>query len=131
MLNLSGIRVASQRLIFTSAAILGLLSGTPATALSLNSAELAAAKQLGCVLADDALGYLNEQQFNDLFDAAVENFSDDQVDVVYAKALGYIDGLLFGVPSGADTEASGRLQAFSNSDACSRFLPVRYESVSL
>lgn len=87
-------------------------------ALSLGSAELRAAEQLGCVLADDALGYLDEDEFTRRFDDVVVDFSDEQVDVVYAKALGYIDGLLFGVPAGQSDVAISRLLEFSNSRSC-------------
>ena len=103
--------------ILTTTAVL-LLTATSAQALTLSSNELAAAEQLGCVLADDALGYLNEDQFNARFDEVVEDFSDEQVDVIYAKALGYIDGLLFGVDSGEVAIANRRLEAYSNSSRC-------------
>jgi hypothetical protein len=41
------------------------------------------------------------------------------VDVIYAKALGYIDGLLFGVSAEQRAEAMRRLQDLSASPACS------------
>ena len=94
------------------------LSAAAAQALTLSSAHLDAAQQLGCVLADDALGYLDENQFNDRFDEAVAGFDDEAVDVIYAKALGYIDGLLFGIADGEASEASRRLLAFSASGRC-------------
>ncbi|GAB5414157.1 MAG: hypothetical protein Cons2KO_17600 [Congregibacter sp.] len=94
--------------------------GSSAQALTLSSAELGAAQQLGCVLADDARGYLDEAQFNSRFDEVVERFTEEQADVIYAKALGYIDGLLFGVPAQESALASQRLEAFSNSGACAR-----------
>lgn len=94
-----------------------------ANALALGSAELQASKALSCVLAEDALGYLEEDQFNARFDDVVDGFSDGAVDVIYAKALGYIDGLLFGVAPQDQGEASRRLQDLSNSQACSR--PVK------
>ncbi len=95
-----------------------LSASLPVQALTLSSSELAAAEQLGCVLADDALGYLNEDQFNNRFDDVVDAFSDEQVDVIYAKALGYIDGLLFGVPNGQGQLAARRLESYSNSERC-------------
>lgn len=107
------------------------LAATPAQALTLSSAELAAAERLGCVLADDALGYLNEEQFNRRFDEAVTDFSEAQVDVIYAKALGYIDGLLYGVPSGETQVAAKRLESFSNSGRCDGGLSAAARTVSL
>ena len=95
-----------------------------ANALALGTAELSASKSLGCVLAEDALGYLDEDQFTRRFDLAVNGFSDDRVDVIYAKALGYIDGLLYGLSSSDSTEAMSRLQDFSTSQACSRAVNI-------
>ena len=90
----------------------------PLQALTLSGDHLVAAESLSCVLADDALGYLDEQQFNDRFDASVVGFDDQAVDIIYAKALGYIDGLLFGVSPEASEEASLRLEAYSQSSRC-------------
>lgn len=89
-----------------------------AQALTLSPAHLAAAQRLGCVLADDALGALSEDQFNQRFDSAVDGFSEGAVDIIYAKALGTIDGLLFGVSSQGG-EAAQRLREFRSSQRCS------------
>lgn len=102
-----------------------------AQALTLSSVELDAAAQLGCVLADDALGYLNEDQFNDRFDEVVGDLSEAQVDVIYAKALGYIDGLLFGLSSGSSDIANGRLESYSNSGRCAYGAQAVSRTVSL
>ncbi|WP_414981416.1 hypothetical protein [Congregibacter sp.] len=103
----------------------------PTQALTLSSVELDAAAQLGCVLADDALGYLNEDQFNDRFDDVVGGLPDAQVDVIYAKALGYIDGLLFGVTSGDSAIANRRLESYSNSGSCAYAAQAVSRTVSL
>ena len=115
----------------TLAGALALLLAGGAQALTLSSAHLAAAERLGCILAEDALGYLSEEQFNDRFDDAVGDFGGEAVDVIYAKALGYIDGLLFGVPDGEAGEASRRLEAYSNSARCAAAAGVVANTVSL
>lgn len=102
-----------------------------AQALTLSSVELDTAAQLSCVLADDALGYLNEDQFNDRFDEVVGDLSEAQVDVAYAKALGYIDGLLFGVTAGSADIANGRLESYSNSGRCAYSAQAVNHTVSL
>ncbi|MEM6484351.1 MAG: hypothetical protein AAF662_05135 [Pseudomonadota bacterium] len=104
-----------QRFVFCSALA---FFAMPTAALSLGAAELLASKQLGCVLAEDALGHLSERQFNERFDSVVEGFDSAQTDVVYAQALGYIDGLLFGLSGSATVEAESRLRAYANSDYC-------------
>jgi hypothetical protein len=95
-----------------------------ANALAVGAAELQASRDLGCVLAEDALGYLDEEQFNERFDSVVDGFSEETVDIIYAKALGYIDGLLFGIAPSDQGEANFRLQNFSNSQVCSRAVNV-------
>ncbi len=124
-------RTRAPALSLLSAVLLSTLAAVPGHALTVGADELRAAKGLGCVLADDALGYLSEEQFNQRFDETVAGLSAEQEDVAYATALGYIDGLLFGVPSGNQRAATERLQAFSESEACSRFVAVRADSVSL
>ncbi|WP_439100883.1 hypothetical protein [Congregibacter sp.] len=114
---------------FTS--LVAVVVSLPSQALTLSSVELSAAQHLGCVLADDALGYLNEDQFNTRFDEAVGDLSDAQVDVIYAKALGYIDGLLFGVSSGDMDIANRRLESFSNSETCAYGAQAVSRTVSL
>ena len=117
-ISVAQILVPLRRATLLPGMLLIALAATQVQALTLSSNELDAAQRLGCVLADDALGYLNEDQFNNRFDAAVGDLSDEQVDVIYAKALGYIDGLLFGVSSGDQHEATGRLLSYSNSGSC-------------
>ena len=43
-------------------------------------------------MAQDSLGYLSADDFNDLIDQALSDFDDEDGDVVYAKAVGYFDG---------------------------------------
>jgi hypothetical protein len=107
------------------AVLLGAVSAASfANALALGTAELTASKSLGCVLAEDALGYLDEDQFTRRFDLAVDGFSEERIDVIYAKALGYIDGLLYGLSSSDSTEAMMRLQDFSTSQTCTRAVKI-------
>lgn len=121
-------------MMFRNSCLLLLLTAAlsvPAQALTLSSVDLDAAVQLGCVLADDALGYLNEEQFNDRFDEVVGNLPDAQVDVIYAKALGYIDGLLFGVSADNSDIAQRRLESYSNSGSCAYGSQAVRRTVSL
>lgn len=110
----------AYRVLIVSAFLASGFWSAQVSALALGAAELQASKALGCVLAEDALGYLSEEQFNERFDGAVDGFDDESVDVIYAKALGYIDGLMFGLSASDNQEAMQRLQSLSTSQACSR-----------
>lgn len=112
-----------------SALVLLTAVSMPLQALTLSADHLVAAESLSCVLAEDALGYLDEDQFNSRFDASVVGFDEQAVDIIYAKALGYIDGLLFGVSSQAQGEASKRLEAYSDSSRCSTSVASRAVSL--
>ena len=89
-----------------------------AAALTIGAPELQAAQALGCVLAEDALGYLDEAEFTQRFDSVVDGFDAEQTDVIYAQALGMIDGLLFGISASQPRIAEDRLQEFHSSSRC-------------
>ena len=109
-----------------AALCLGLFLAQGARALSLGPDEFVAAREVTCILAQDALGYLGEEDFNALLDSALESFDATQGDVIYAKALGYFDGLMFGIPGGDDALVSDRLRAFNQSQACSGLVVSNY-----
>jgi hypothetical protein len=78
--------------------LLVLVGGTgQATALSLGPEEFAASTQLTCVLAQESLGYLSEDEYGSLTHNVLADFDASESDAIYAKALGYIDGLMFGI----------------------------------
>ena len=52
-------------------------------------------------------------------------------DVIYAQALGYFDGLMFGIPAGDDREVSARLQEYLSSAACTRLTGLEGVSLTL
>ena len=113
---------------FSAASVLclGLFFVQGARALSLGPDEFVAAREVTCILAQDALGYLDEEDFNTLVDNALESFDAAEGDVIYAKALGYFDGLMFGIPEGSDARVNSRLRAFNQSQACSGLVISNY-----
>ncbi len=112
-------------LLGTTLALLTLLAGK-ANALALGPDEFDAAKRLSCVLAQDSLGYLTEQDYEQLTDEVLDEFEAEQGDVVYAKALGYFDGLMFGIPEQDAAGVRARLQSFVDSQACAMVVGVSY-----
>ncbi|QIB67239.1 hypothetical protein [Kineobactrum salinum] len=109
----------------TTLILLTLLSSR-ASALALGPEEFAAAKRLSCVLAQDSLGYLTEKDYQQLTDEVLDEFEAEQGDVIYAKALGYFDGLMFGIPEQDDAGVTARLQSFVASQACTMVVGVSY-----
>jgi hypothetical protein len=89
-----------------------------AGALAMGPDEFAAARQLTCVLAQESLGYLDASEYADQTQAVLEDFDQAESDVIYAKAIGYYDGLMFGVEERDHRGVNDRLQAFVSSQAC-------------
>ncbi|MFV0478571.1 MAG: hypothetical protein ACK5ME_12175 [Parahaliea sp.] len=95
-------------------------------ALSMGPDEFAAARQLTCVLAQDSLGYLSEDDFVVLADDVLADYDTSGGDVIYAKALGYFDGLMFGLPAGDQKRINARLHSFLESHACTSIVNFSY-----
>lgn len=107
--------------------LLSLLLSSMAQALALGPKEFAAAKNVACVMAQDSLGYLSAEDFNDLVDQALSDFDSETGDVVYAKAVGYFDGLMFGIPESDQRLVKQRLREFNGSRACTRLVSSNYQ----
>lgn len=107
-------------------AALLLIATTQVQALALGPDEFVAAKRLSCVLAQDSLGYLNEDDFAALTDDVLEEYDAADGDVIYAKALGYFDGLMFGIPEQDAAGIQSRLRSFVDSQACTQVVGVSF-----
>lgn len=106
----------------TCGLLLSLLLSSGVQALALGPKEFAAAKSVACVMAQDSLGYLSEDDYNDLVDQVLSDFEEEAGDVVYAKAVGYFDGLMFGIPESDQRLVQERLREFNTSRACTRLV---------
>ena len=102
----------------TLPALLLVLTSYTANALELGPEDFLAARNMTCVLAQESLGYLSEDEFSGLAETIMAGYDQSQGDVVYAKAIGYFDGLMFGLPSGDHSAVNARLQEYLSSDAC-------------
>ncbi|TCO75636.1 hypothetical protein [Chromatocurvus halotolerans] len=116
-----------HKILFVSGVLLSLLLPSGAQALALGPKEFAAAKTVACVMAQDSLGYLSENDFNDLVDQALADFEDDAADVIYAKAVGYFDGLMFGIPESDQELVQARLRQFNASRVCTRLVSSSFQ----
>ena len=77
-----------------------------------------ASRQLACVLAEQSLGYLNEKEYGARTHTVLDGFDEIERDNILAKALGYMDGLMFSI-DGSDKElVDARLHSYVQSSAC-------------
>ncbi len=107
-------------------ATLLLITTSQVHALALGPDEFAAAKRLSCVLAQDSLGYLNDDDYAALTDDVLDEYDVADGDVIFAKALGYFDGLMFGIPEQDVDGIQARLRNFVDSQACSQVVGVSF-----
>jgi hypothetical protein len=98
---------------------LSLLASGQALALSLAPEEFLASRQLACVLAEQSLGYLSEEEYGERTHTVLDGFQDNERDAILAKALGYYDGLMFSVASDDARQVNERLESYVSSDNCS------------
>ena len=91
---------------------------TPLWALSLAPEEFQASRQMACVLAEQSLGYLSEDDYGARTHNVLNGFEESERSNILAKALGYYDGLMFEI-AGDDTAAvNRRLEQFVASSSC-------------
>ncbi|TDG15530.1 hypothetical protein E2F43_04680 [Seongchinamella unica] len=101
-----------------AAALAGTFFSQQAASLSLAPEEFLASRQLACVLAEQSLGYLSETEYGARTHTVLDGFDDTERDTILAKALGYMDGLMFSIDEGDDDQVHGRLRSYVESSDC-------------
>ena len=77
--------------------------------------EFHASRLMACVLAEQSLGQLSEEEYGRRTHTVLDEFDETERDAILAKALGYYDGLMFALePDQVDT----RLEDFVASKTC-------------
>ncbi len=114
--------------IISFAVLLSTLS-LQAQSLALGPDEFVASRNLTCVLAQESLGYLTDEEYAQLTQDVLDGYDQEESDVIYAKALGYYDGLMFGLPASDESVIGERLQEFVESQACT--MVTGFEGVNL
>ncbi len=97
------------------AAVLSAVFCQQGVALSLAPGEFEASRQLACVLAEQSLGYLSEDEYGEKTHTVLDGFDESERDNILAKALGYYDGLMFSV---RPEDVNARLLTFVSSKSC-------------
>lgn len=87
-------------------------------ALSLAADEFQASRQLACVLAEESLGYLSQEEYGARTHTVLDGFDETERDTILAKALGYYDGLMFSIEDDDAQQVSQRLETFVASASC-------------
>jgi hypothetical protein len=99
--------------------VIPLLAGAMhGTALSLSPEEFEASRKLACVLAQQSLGQLNEQEYGEKANTLLDGFDAAERDNVLAQAVGYFGGVMFS-PTEKDAQATAlKMEDFVSSDTC-------------
>lgn len=93
--------------------------GTQAAALSLAPEEFAASRKLACVLAQQSLGQLSEEEYGNRAHTLLDDFEESERDAILAQAVGYYSGLMFSTTDIDAKQVTLRLQDFVGSSTCS------------
>ena len=96
----------------------GGVASTNSAALALAPEEFTASRQLACILAQQSLGQLSEDEYGEMTHNLLDDFEESERDAILAKALGYYDGLMFSIDSGDSVQVDHRLADFVNSQTC-------------
>ena len=99
-------------------AIVVAVAGQQAVALSMAPEEFNASRQLACVLAEQSLGYLTEDEYGARTHTVLDGFDETERDNILAKALGYVDGLMFAIEDQDQEQVDARLDSFVASKSC-------------
>ena len=89
-----------------------------AASLALAPEEFTASRQLACVLAEQSLGYLSEKEYGARTHTVLDGFDETERDTILAKALGYMDGLMFSIDDSDASLVDERLRSYVQSHAC-------------
>ncbi|MFT6050783.1 MAG: hypothetical protein ACI9B9_000421 [Halioglobus sp.] len=89
-----------------------------ALALSLAPEEFQASRTMTCVLAEESLGYLSEQEYGTRMHTVLDEFNEAERENILAKALGYYEGLIFEIDTADEVAINGRLAYFVASTSC-------------
>jgi hypothetical protein len=97
---------------------------TQGVALSFAPEEFQASRKLACVLAQQSLGQLSEEEYGEQAHTVLDGFDEIERDNILAQAVGYFGGLVFST-TGDDANSGGhsvgvtlKLEDFLASGTC-------------
>jgi hypothetical protein len=92
---------------------------TQGAALSMAPEQFAASRKLACVLAQQSLGQLSEEEYGNRAHTLLDGFDDKERDAVLAQAVGYYSGIMFSTTEVDARQTTLKLQDFVSSSTCS------------
>jgi hypothetical protein len=92
---------------------------TQGAALSMAPEQFSASRKLACVLAQQSLGQLSEEEYGNRAHTLLDGFDEAERNAVLAQAVGYYSGIMFSASSADKHQMSLRLQDFVSSNTCS------------
>ena len=88
-------------------------------ALSLAPEEFNASRKMACVLAQQSLGQLSENEYGEKANSLLEGFDESERDNILAQAVGYYGGLMYTASDDSNADMGPRLKEFVASSTCS------------
>lgn len=86
-----------MKAVATSVLVTLALHSTQALSLSLGPEEFDASRKMACVLAQQSLGRLTEDEYGEMTHSLLDGFDEEERDTILAQAVGYYGGLTFSV----------------------------------
>jgi hypothetical protein len=92
---------------------------TQGAALSLAPEQFTASRKLACVLAQQSLGQLSEEEYGNRAHTLLDGFDNEERDAILAQAVGYYSGVMFSTTDTDTRQMTLKLQDFVSSNTCS------------
>ena len=94
------------------------LLGAETWALEMAPKAFTASREMVCVLAQESLGELSEDEYGERMGDVLKGFDSDERDDILAKALGYYDGLMFSIAEDDTEGVNARLHYYISNGPC-------------
>lgn len=91
---------------------------TQGVALSFAAEEFQASRKLACVLVQQSLGQLSEEEYGVKAHTVLDGFDEAERDNILAQAVGYYGGLVFSPMTDNSAGVSNKLEEFLSSSTC-------------
>ena len=91
---------------------------TQGVALSFAPEEFQASRKLACVLAQQSLGQLTEDEYGEKAHSLLDGFDETERDNILAQAVGYYGGLMFSSAENDPELVTFKLEDFLASSTC-------------